>query len=280
MPILNLPLISQWGVSANRYRNDCGVACVAMLLEYYAKRGISTVDSLASETGLKSSDDGLLPAQLVALAARHDLPGVAVRAGLDDIRAAIDDNRPVIALVAYRFILGRLDQADNVPGQDGHYVVVVGYDDGHFVLDDPDYWVPHVERGHNYLCPVTELDRAMAEHGYQAVLVEVERMSAADQIVALAKQAQGLLDEILVLADDVQPEPPPVDTVAVVVKANSTNIRSQPTTNSSVVAVVNAGVILNVVDAHVTANGYQWYQIIGGQYNGWYIAQSVVSPKA
>lgn len=199
MPSLNVPLIPQWGIGANFRRNDCGVACVAMLLSYYGKLDGLSVDALTRQTGLAASDSGLYPVQLAVLGAQHDLP-LAVHSGttLDAIRGEIDAGRPVIALVAYRYILGRLDQADNVPGKDGHFLVILGYDDTHVVANDPDTWINYEQYGHNDLIPITEMERAIAGASYhnQCVFVGEVTMTPLEQAKALTAQLSSVLQTI------------------------------------------------------------------------------------
>lgn len=277
MPLLAMPLKPQWGPGANRYINDCGPACVAMVLDFYGKLGALTVDTLAAETGLRLSDSGLLPGGLRDLAYAHGLRMLA-RAGVSptDLRTEIDAGRPVIALVAYRFILGRLDQGDNIPGNDGHYVVIVGYDEEHYVLDDPDYWTPYTEQGHDVLVPVGQLERAMSSTGGQCVVMELP-VSINDQIIALAKQIEALAAQV----PDPTPLPEPSEAFEeVLVKSDKTNIRAAPTTKAGVIAVVRAGTALNVVNTNITATDHVWYKIFDGAYVGGYIAQDVVVPKA
>lgn len=275
MPIVYAPEIPQWSSTANRFRTDCGPACVAMLLALYGKLGALTVDALAIETGLRYSDSGLMPAALVKLGATHGLDlRLIADTSLDKIKAEIDAGRPVIALVAYRFISGRLDQGDNNPATDGHYFVVLGYDDSHFIVNDPDYWSPYVERGHEVLVPIRDLDLALAGDGFDSQCLFVENLPMTDQIISLLKQAEALVAQ-LAIQSPVTPGP----STAVTVTSNSTNVRQKPTTTSTVVAVLSAGTPLNVVDAKVTADEHSWYQIADGQYMGFYIAQDKTSPK-
>lgn len=271
MPILNVPMVSQWGMSANARTNDCGVACVTMLLQWYSKRGNLTVDQLTLETTLANSDTGLLPAQLVSLAARHGLPTVAKIATLNDIRTEINEGRPVIALIQYSYILGRLDTGF----WGGHFVLVIGHDPDHFILNDPDDWTAGAKRGHEFFCPVNQLDLAMNAYGNQAVLVRPNLMGASDQIVAYATQAEDLLDQIKTLAGQVI-TPDPVS-ITVVVNGDKTRVRHAPSTSAAVDFVLNTGVQLQVVDPHITADGYDWWQIVSPMTG--YIAKSVVSPK-
>lgn len=238
MPILPVPEIPQWGSGANRYRTDCGPACVAMLLSYYGKLQGRTVDDLARETALAQVDGGLLPVQLSVLGARHALP-LVVHEGttLDDIRREIDAGRPVIALVAYRYILGRLDQADRVPGKDGHFLIVLGYDDTHVVANDPDTWVDVEMYGRNDLIPVTELDRAIRGANYrsQCLFVGDVVMSQKEQALALLNQAAAIIGGL----QDPEARPPaPVTKYAIV---EGLNIRNGPSASTLSIGKLHLG---------------------------------------
>lgn len=279
MPLVLAPEIPQWGVGANRYRTDCGPASVAMLLSLYGRLNGLTIDALANETGLRFNDSGLMPDALVKLAAAH---GLTLRnhigTSLDAIRAEIDAGRPVIALIAYRFIGNRLDQADNNPANDGHYFVVTGYDDTHFVVNDPDVWTPYLERGHEMWIAITDLDRALAGDNFNSQCLFVEDLTLTDQIIAHANAIIALAQQQAATAP---PAPPPSEPiVAVVVNRDSTNVRNGPTTAAPVMTVLPAGTALNVQDVKVSANGHNWYRIADGAYQGDYIAQEVTSPKA
>jgi hypothetical protein len=209
MPALPIPMLGQWSQTASRFRADCGPDCVAMLLAYYGKLGSLTVDKLASETPLAQGSGGLYPVQLAVLGARHGLPlKVNDNTTLDVIRAEIDAGRPVIVLAAYRYILGRLDVNDNKPGSDGHFFVALGYDDSHFVVNDPDTWVDYETFGHNDLIPVTELDRAIAGANYhnQCVFVGEVVMTPLEQARGLAAQLASVLETIHE-ASETPPEP-------------------------------------------------------------------------
>lgn len=265
MPILNTPFIDQWAIGAERYRADCGVACVAMLLEQYGKRNGWTVNQLAVQTPLKDGAQGLMPHHLVSLAALHGLPTSTAVLTLDQIRQEIDAGRPVILLIAYRFITGRLDQNDNVPGSDGHFVVVVGYDNTHFVLNDPDYWTVYTERGHDYLCPVTDLDKAMHEYGNQAVIVRTDCMSIQDQIIAQAAQIEMAAAQIKTLAAqlDTTPVPGPTPTTEYCV-TTKLNVRTTPAATGTAVGWLIAGDSVQVLP-DLADPTYTWVKVVGGQ---------------
>lgn len=274
MPSLPVHLITQWGDTANRWSRDCGVACVAMCLDYYAKLGTWTVDRLAAETPLASGASGLAPANLAVLAGRHGLK-TSVRREVTEamLKAQIDQGRPVIILLAYRFILGRLDQNDNKPGWDGHFVVLTGYDDDHFVLNDPDHWAPYQTFGHDYPVPVRELAPAMAEYQGQCVFME-EDVSTKAQIINLAKEIQALAEQLT--------EAPTVNTVTVyVISANGANVRSTAAVRSdNKVGGLPYRAAISVREGATMADGQPWYNIVGGKYDGCWIAGLVVSTEA
>lgn len=272
MPMLPVPEVPQWGDGANYRRNDCGVACVAMLLAYYGKLGRLTVDQLAAETGLRLSDSGLMPLQLAVVAAKHGLPlKVHPVTSLDDLRAEIDAGRPSILLVAYRYILGRLDQADNVPGSDGHYLVCLGYDDSHFVINDPDTWVPISRYGLNDLIPVTELEKALF-YG-QCLFVGDVTMTKAEQLKALAAQIAAVADS---LPEEKAPDPTPLPTpVYKYATVNDLNIRGGRGTNYPILQKLKLGARVRAV-----ATMGEWDQIdepiAGNVYNS---SLSTTAPK-
>lgn len=268
MVMLNVPWIGQWGANANRFRPDCGPASVAMLLEFYGKRHGWTVDQLANQTALADGAGGLMPSDLVKLAALHGLPCKVVTASEDMIRAELLAGRPVIPLVAYRFITNRLDQGDKNPGTDGHFFVLVGFDSTHFVANDPDYWIPFTSRGHDTLIPYTELGQAMNAYGNQALFVETDKMAVSDQILALTHNIRAELDQLDVLAAQCgatpPPPPPPPTVVSATIAEDGTHIRLQPTVNSTIIDTLNAGIALMVKDSGVDADTHHWMQITNG----------------
>lgn len=266
--LLNVPWVGQWGANANRFRADCGPASVAALLEFYGKRHGWTVDQLANQTALADGAGGLMPSQLVTLAALHGLPCKVVTANEDMIKAELAAGRPVIPLVAYRFITNRLDQGDNVPGSDGHFFVLVGFDTTHFVANDPDYWIPFTSRGHDTLVAYTDLGLAMNAYGNLAVFVEVDKMSLSDQITALTHNIRAELDQLDSLAAQcgttTPPPPPPPAVVSATVIGDGTHVRNNPNVTSAILATLNAGTALMVIDSGVDADTHHWMKITNG----------------
>lgn len=274
MPILAVPEIPQWGAGANKLKNDCGPACVAMCLARYGLLQGRTVDQLALETPLAQHDVGLSCAQLVTLLARHGLPArVYTQTTSAALQAQIRRRRPVIILVAFRFILNRLDQADKVPGQDGHFLVVTGYDDTHFVMNDPDVWYPYVTRGSDMSVPVRELDLALAEYGNQSIVLEIEQMTIGDQIAALISEAESSLGEAKILAGQIGDTPPTLPGVTMWTTA-ALNVRDQPSTAGKIMAVLAKGDPIQVEDA---AGVPGWKKLVYGTNAGYFCSAAYLT---
>jgi len=176
--MLNIPYRSQEAPDARRYRNDCGPACVGMLLDWQAQvKGLTTpriaTDQLSSETSLASSDSGLRTAQLVTLALAHGLKlNLVTTANIQNIVDEINAGRPVLCLISYGPLTGRENQFDS----GGHFLLAVGYDGNNIYVNDPD-WYNHgaitMEQGHNWKVPITQFAQALrqSEVPYQGCFV-------------------------------------------------------------------------------------------------------------
>lgn len=156
-PQLNVPYIRQEGNGASQFRNDCGCACVAMLLKYHLNLDVS-VDQLARDTSLVTNDNGLFTYQLRDLAQKYGLGAILGNTNdIPTIKSKIDAGYPVIMLINYSYITQRQNKGDF--GQ--HFVVVTGYDDNNIIINDPDFWYPNEEVGHNMVVPISEFQNAI-----------------------------------------------------------------------------------------------------------------------
>lgn len=134
--ILDVPYKSQNDPDAQGVFNDCGPACIAMILATQG-RDVATADVYAA-SGV-TQDRPLSFSEVRTAAAAYDLP-ISWRLGvtLQDVRSYIDQGTPVIALIKYQYLPDR--QGQSTTG--GHFVLVVGYDDdaAEIVINDPYYW--------------------------------------------------------------------------------------------------------------------------------------------
>jgi hypothetical protein len=158
----DVPYRSQEDPDAKQYRNECGVACVAMVIDYVrAKRGQAplgkTLNQLASETNLARNDVGLFVRDLEALADKYGLDtsvnsSLTMNAIVEQVRLG----RPPIMLIRY----GALTQRQ-ATFAGGHFVVVVGFDDTSFYLNDPDWFGTRRNEGKSWRVPRSEFEQAI-----------------------------------------------------------------------------------------------------------------------
>jgi hypothetical protein len=134
--LLSLGYKSQYDLDAAASRNDCGPACLAMLVN--ALGIAATTDAVFHRTGA-AADGYVSMAQLMRAGESYGAPLEFRKGwGLAQLRAALDLARPAIALVHY----GAFSELD--PGvstqsvfRGPHFVLVVGYDEQHVVVHDP-----------------------------------------------------------------------------------------------------------------------------------------------
>jgi lysozyme len=251
MPILDVPLIVQWGSTANTYVMDCGPSCIAMLLSWKGLLGSLTVNALARETALASSDSGLSCSQVAALGISHGLD-CTVEAGLtiERIQAHLAAGRAIVLLVRYGDIKGRQDTGD-ITGY--HFFVAVGDDGANILVNDPDRLYGSTW-GYRVAVPYAEIDKALAN----------------------ARDTSGLsrsgivCQGVLAVAVDHQAE-----------TFGALNLRILPTMGAAVLTTMPGSATVNVLaDAAVTANGYVWVKVQYGKLVGWCAQMYLVMPTA
>lgn len=136
MTAVTLPYLSQVnGPGAGNFVNDCGPACVAMLIHGLgvASKKPSIADVFrATGAGVNDFTNG---GQLTRAAAKWGLALKPRFWGLDSARASILAGRPLIALVHYGAFssLGRTQSSF----KGGHFLLVVGTADEKIIVHDP-----------------------------------------------------------------------------------------------------------------------------------------------
>lgn len=134
--LLDLVYKSQYDPDAAASRNDCGPACLAMLLNGLGVA--ATTDAVFQRTGM-TAEGYVSMAQLMRVGESYGAP-LEFRKGwtLADLRARIDLARPVIALVHYAaFSSLQPGVSTQSPFTGPHFVLVVGYDEDHVIVHDP-----------------------------------------------------------------------------------------------------------------------------------------------
>ncbi|GAB4482217.1 MAG: hypothetical protein Kow00124_30900 [Anaerolineae bacterium] len=138
---LKVPYKSQVGPEAGYSHNDCGPACVAMML---AAAGTDvTIDSMYTAgpaAGLLSGGLISVPT-LVQLAAAYGLTLKVHNKGSgmtpEGLRQMIDQGRPALLLIDYKPIVNAGLNTITTSGNFGHFAVAVGYDGDDFFIHDP-----------------------------------------------------------------------------------------------------------------------------------------------
>lgn len=151
--IIDVTYYSQLVSGALKFRQDCGVACIKMLCEFY-KIETPIIDRMSELTSLMIKDNGLTLEQLDSLAKYYGLNTLVFDAELKEIKFLIDNNKPSIVLIDYEYIPNRWDK--NYMGQ--HFVVITGYDDNYIYYNDPDY--PN-GNGKNVKTSISNFDTAL-----------------------------------------------------------------------------------------------------------------------
>ncbi len=144
--LLNLLYKSQYDPDAAASRNDCGPACLAMLVN--ALGVTATTDAVFHRTG--ATPEGYISnAQLMRAAESYQTPlEFRMGYGLVELRALLDLARPAIALVHYGAFSEVQPGVSTQSGFKGpHFVLVVGYDDQHIVVHDPLWTAPRRGEG-------------------------------------------------------------------------------------------------------------------------------------
>jgi hypothetical protein len=135
--LLNVPYVSQKAPGAELHNNDCGAACMSMMLKAFNLANNSSVDELFNLI----EPVGNIGLSALAMAAEIKELGLNVswinfpsQAALFE---ALQRVKPVIALIHYEpFVKNGFSEFKNFLG--AHYVVLIGMDIANVYLHDPD----------------------------------------------------------------------------------------------------------------------------------------------
>lgn len=126
---LKVPYISQWGCGANESRDDCGPACLAMVLSSYGI--LETVDDVFRATGA-APDQLITFKQLIKSAKSFGLDLTSKTLTLETLKTYLANGYPIICLVNYRYMSGRQDKYDGP-----HFITAIGKTAHRVIFHDP-----------------------------------------------------------------------------------------------------------------------------------------------
>jgi hypothetical protein len=134
--LLNIAYKSQYDPDAAASRNDCGPACLAMLLNGLGLA--ATTDAVFHRTGARP-EGYISMAQLMRVGESYGAPlEFRKSCGLGELRAYLDLARPLMALVHYAaFSEMRPGVSTQSMFKGPHFVLVVGYDEQSVAVHDP-----------------------------------------------------------------------------------------------------------------------------------------------
>lgn len=127
--VITLEYISQNDADSNRHPNDCGIASIAILMEYMDHHFDRTVNQLAIEMGLVGSNFTNF-GQLINISRKYKFDPEYIRPlQMTKLLKLIYDNTPVLTLVNYdKLIRGKFY---------GHFLVSIGFDGENIITHDP-----------------------------------------------------------------------------------------------------------------------------------------------
>ncbi len=129
------PHISQNDENADDYKNDCGVACVAMAIHGLTDKRPTVNHLMQHYIPAESRGKYLSFAQLVNVLKAYGLkPEYKRPFKVEDIQAAVESGLPCIVLVKYN-ALPKLLQSIVYKGS--HFVLISEYNNGAFKFHDP-----------------------------------------------------------------------------------------------------------------------------------------------
>lgn len=126
--IKNFPLIQQ------SYNYDCGPTCIQMILKFNDII-LSKTDIIKQINPDNIKEDGVHPKEIVNFLKKYNIKSkIRKNQTIEDLKHLIDDNKPVICVLqAY----GSKMQNYKNNYDNGHYVILIGYDKNKLIFADP-----------------------------------------------------------------------------------------------------------------------------------------------
>jgi hypothetical protein len=131
-----IPYKSQYDDDASQYRNDCGPACVAMILNAL---GLNVTTNTVFRRSGANWNSYVSVSQMIRAAATYDVDfDYFYPWTMDTLRGVVANGMAPITLVHYGAWRNKGLTQSSFKGP--HFVVVVGFDDDHIYVNDPLWW--------------------------------------------------------------------------------------------------------------------------------------------
>jgi hypothetical protein len=152
MPNLPVPYSSQWDSDAQGTQNDCGPCSIKMILNFFGEN--VTTDQIFKLAGAGGGLITVAQLQKAIKALGYESKWLINQAP-NNIKSYIDQGIPVIPLVRYKDLQSKQDDFEGP-----HFMVIVGYrEDGYFV-NDPNFWEPLRGHGDHHFYTNTEFNNS------------------------------------------------------------------------------------------------------------------------
>lgn len=164
--LVEVPYHSQEDADADAAWADCGPTSLRMLIAWDAVRQGKpnpdlTVNAITQTVGIGPKQFSSFN-QLIAAATHYGLDVLHTnQATIGRVKRELDAGRPTLQLVRYGSYSGRQHTRFTA----GHFLVVVGYDAEHMIVNDP-YWSGNRrDEGHNWRIPLDEFEHSIGPRG-------------------------------------------------------------------------------------------------------------------
>ncbi len=148
--------LSQWGVNADDTRDDCGPACLSMIFNSFGE-SLSINDVFRKTGALK--DNLINFSQLFKAITFYGYTyKYAVGQSIEKLKSLIDSGVTPFVLIHYGHLSNRQDSYTGA-----HFIVVVGYDDGGYYTEDPDYYGARITEGHQKYYSKSDFEKAWSD---------------------------------------------------------------------------------------------------------------------
>jgi ABC-type bacteriocin/lantibiotic exporter with double-glycine peptidase domain len=131
---MEIKWISQLGTTASYGEGDCGMACLAMILDYHGQ--VFTVDQLSKMANYSEKFKYTNSQDMEVLALRLGIELKFKRfCTLEQIDKELSEDRPVVALVQYKYLPTRYSKTYD----DNHFIILTGKNENTYLYSDP-FW--------------------------------------------------------------------------------------------------------------------------------------------